>query len=515
MKHAKKILALLLALVTLSSFALADGSETPTEPESPAETTTTGTITIDNAVVRQTYTIYRILELESYNTTTGAYAYQANSAWKTWLKSQTDYVTVDAQGYVTWVKGADAAAFAKNAQEYAKTNSISSQGSESATTTTVTFTGLSLGYYLVDSTLGTLCSLDTTNPTVTIREKNVAPTNEKKVKEDSTGNFGNENDADIGQTVEFQSTITAQAGAENYVFHDKMSDGLTFGSVTGITLKSGESTTTVAASNYAVKTATDTDNKPSNNCTFEVVFTQDFCDTLKANDQIVISYTATLNENAVVGLQGNLNESKLSYGNNGSGTSTGTTTPSQTVTYTWDFDVLKYKNGVKTDVLEGVQFVLLHKSSETVPVEGGASTIRDVWKVAKVSNGKISGWEDVEDVENATWPTESILTTNASGKIEIDGLDADTYYLREIKALPGFNKLGADVEVKIEGKKKDAETGNDTYTTLVAEVNNQSGTELPSTGGIGTKIFYIAGAILAVGAAVLLVTKKRVSKTKN
>ena len=82
-----------------------------------------------------------------------------------------------------------------------------------ATSTTVSFTGLKLGYYLVDSTLGTLCSLDTTNPSVTIQEKNVAPGNEKKVEEDSTGNYGEKNDADIGQTVKFQSTITAQAGA--------------------------------------------------------------------------------------------------------------------------------------------------------------------------------------------------------------------------------------------------------------------------------------------------------------
>lgn len=503
MKHAKKILALLLALVTLSSFAFADG-----------ETTTTGTITIDNAVVDQTYTIYQILELESYDATAGAYAYKASSAWKTFVEGtgvKDVYLSTDAQGYVTWVEGADAAAFAKLAQAYAKENSTTitpSQDPKKATTTTVEFTGLALGYYLVDSSLGTLCSLDTTNPTVTIKEKNAAPTNEKKVKEDFTNQYGSENDADIGQTVYFQSTITAQAGAENYVFHDKMSTGLTFVEVTGITLTSGETTTAVATSYYTVKKATDTNNKPTDDCTFEVVFTQAFCDNLKANDKILISYTATLNASAVVGLPGNPNESQLSYGNDGNGDSTGTTTPSKTITYTWDLDILKYANDDETKKLAGVKFVLLRKVADSTQSD------KEVEKVATIVDGKIS-WVDAPTGENPTWPDGSVLTTNENGKIEINGLDADNYYLREIEALPGFNKLGADVTFTIKGKEKDAETGKDTYTTVLVKVNNQSGTELPSTGGIGTKIFYIAGAILAIGAAVLLVTKKRVSKTKN
>ena len=154
----------------------------------------------------------------------------------------------DAQGYVTWKDGADAAAFAKAAQKYAKDNSITNQGSVTATTTTVSFTSLDLGYYLVDTTLGTLCSLDTTNPNVVMKEKNEVPTNVKTVQEDSTSRYGEKNDANIGQTVNFQSTIIAQKGAQNYVFHDTMVAGLTCTGVTGITLKG----TTVDDSNYTV-----------------------------------------------------------------------------------------------------------------------------------------------------------------------------------------------------------------------------------------------------------------------
>lgn len=476
MKKIKKLASVCLALIM--ALALAVPAFAAGE---------TGSITINDAVVGQTYTVYQILDLESYNTSANAYAYKATTAWNTFINSSAIkgvYVNVDTQGYVTWVENADAAAFAKAAQAYAKDHSIANQGSVTATTTTVSFTGLDLGYYLVDTTLGTLCSLDTTNPSVVIEEKNEAPTNVKTVQEDSNNAWGETNDADIGQTVNFKSTITAQAGAENYVFHDTMSAGLTYTGVTGITLNG----TTVDASNYTV-TAPAADGD-----TFDVTFTQAFCDTLAAGDQIVISYTATLNENAVVGLPGNPNTSKVSYGDS---SNTKYTPESQTKTYTWDLDILKYANGDESKVLENAQFVLLN-SAKT--------------KVATIVSGKITGWVDVPAAGQdgtITWPANTVLTTGANGKIEIDGLDADTYYLREVKAPDGYNKLADDIQVTITGATTDEGTGALTYTTFVAKVNNQSGTELPSTGGIGTTIFYVLGAVLVVGAGVVLVTKKR------
>ena len=212
-----------------------------------------------------------------------AYSYTVNSAWKNFFKAAEGetpagkgltYVNIDAQGYVTWKENADVAAFAKDAEEFAKdltalkTHTASADGD-------FAFSELEAGYYLVTSTLGTKATVGTTpgNPNPEIQEKNAAPVNVKTVEEDSkvgkegVDAWGSTNDADIGQTVNFKSTITAQAGAENYVFHDTMSAGLTYTGVTGITLNE----TAVDASNYTVVTEGLTDG-----CTFEVRFTQAF-----------------------------------------------------------------------------------------------------------------------------------------------------------------------------------------------------------------------------------------------
>ena len=127
MKNRRKLASLLLALVML--FALATGVMGTQEG-----TLTGGSITINDAVPGQTYNAYQILYLESYNKDSGAYAYKANSAWKAWLETQTSYVTIDAQGYVTWVENADAAAFAKLAQVEAAKMTADATATASAAT---------------------------------------------------------------------------------------------------------------------------------------------------------------------------------------------------------------------------------------------------------------------------------------------------------------------------------------------------------------------------------------------
>lgn len=140
MKHAKRFASLLLALVMIMGLATTAFAAD-----------NTGSITISNAENGQTYTIYRILELEGYDKTAGAYAYKATTDWDSFITGNDikgTYVNVDAQGYVTWVQGASAADFAKAAQAYAKTNSVSNQGTVTASSATVEFNNLDLGYYL-------------------------------------------------------------------------------------------------------------------------------------------------------------------------------------------------------------------------------------------------------------------------------------------------------------------------------------------------------------------------------
>ena len=475
MKHVKRIANLALALVLV--LALSAGVFAADEK---------GSITIDNAVMGQSYTIYRILELESYNTADKAYSYKSTAAWSEFVNGsdvKDVYLKVNELGYVTWVEGADEAAFAKLVQQYAAAHAekVGYQGTQEAKSTTVKFENLELGYYLVDSTLGTLCSLNTTQPDVTIKEKNGAPTNEKTVEEDSTGAYGKVNDADIGQTVNFKSTITAQAGAENYVFHDTMSDGLTYGSVTGITLNGNA----VEASSYTVKTSGLTDG-----CTFEIRFEQSFCNTLKADDKIVISYTATVNENAVIGNAGNPNESKLEYGQSGKTT---TTPPSTTTTYTWELKVFKYTmNGENEKALDGAVFTLSKSADGANPI-ALVSEGNTVYRVAKEGESN----------------TVTEITTDTTGKFTIKGLDSDAYYLTEKTAPAGYNTLKEPVEVVINDK---GEVKYNKTSTGEVKVLNQTGAELPSTGGMGTTVFYVLGSALVLGAAVVLVTRKRMKE---
>lgn len=480
MKRTKKFASLLLALVmvfAMSVTAFAAG---------------TNTITVKNAVSGQKYELYKILDL-SVNENKTAYSYTVNSTWADFFKSPDgkglSYVSIDTMGYVTWKDNADAAAFAKDAEAFAKgltalkTITADNDGD-------ITFSDLEAGYYLVTSTLGTKATVGTTpgNPNPEIREKNEVPTNVKTVEEDSTGKYGSTNDADIGQTVNFKSTITAQPGAESYVFEDTMSAGLTYNNDAKVYTDEAM-TTELAAANYTVN------NNPGDGKTFTITFAQSYLDTITAETKLYVKYSAALNEGAVVGLPGNSNKSTLKYGDS---TNTKSTPESETITYTWDLDVLKYGNSDKNNVLENAQFVLLNKDKN---------------KVAVVVDGKLTGWANVPAAgENGTiaWPANTVLTTNAQGKIEISGLDSDTYYLREIKAPAGYNTLKEDVEVVITGATK-GEGSELTYKTVLAEIQNLSGTELPSTGGIGTTNFYVLGSILVVAAGVLLVTKKRMS----
>lgn len=486
------------------------GMDTKVNAEEGAQPGTEGSITIANALPKQEYKLYRILELESFNTTSGAYSYKLSEKWNRFI-SDTNYnagnYLKEENGYVIWINensdDATVRAFVKEALKYAQEKNIaydSSIKNETESEKSIAADNLPLGYYLVDSSAGALCNLTTTASNATINEKNGTPTVAKKVKEDSTGIFDSSNTADIGQTVEFQTTITAQAGVQNYVLHDKMSNGLTFdANSVSVNLKKNDPEQTTTITDYVLKTSELSETDPI--CTFHIEFTKLFCDSLSAGDQIIVSYSATLNENAIVGNAGNKNETWLKYGN---GTDT---THSTTTTKTFEIPVFKYakKDNVETG-LAGAKFTLSKNTNGSFPinlikVSDATGTLGLTYRVAKEGETSVA--------------TE--ITTPSNGEFVIQGLAADTYYLTEIEAPKGYNKLAAPIKVEINDKdgtlKIDGQDKIDGVSITQVNVENKTGTLLPSTGGMGTTIIYMAGAILVIASGIVLVSKKR-SKAK-
>lgn len=453
-------------------------------------------ITINKAIVGESYSIYKVLTLESYNATNNTYIYRVAAGWEDFitegegknylqLNGNLDETTDTEDLYVTW-KAEDTdtvkQAFTKAALAYAKTKSIAPTASKEADATTIVFdkktdgTDLDLGYYVIDSTLGSLCILTTTKPTATVDEKNTIPSIKKEVQENTTKLWGTENDVNIGETVEFKSTITVGTGTEKYVFYDKMDNGLT---LTENSIEVYVDDTLVdATGNYTI------DTTATDSYTFKIEFTDTYIDSLEKDATIEIAYEAVLNEDAIIEGEGNTNEAWLTYGNKQ------TTEHKKTYTYTYAFDLIK-KNADETLELTGAKFKLYtNKTGGTeIPV---VEYTEECATGVKCYRRAVSGETGVE-IE--------------AGKVYIKGLDAAKYYLEETVAPIGYNKLSERVEVEIS-----TATDENTYERTSITVRNSNGTLLPSTGGIGTVLFLTIGSLLVLGFGVLLVTKLRMSK---
>lgn len=505
MKLIKKIAAIMFAFMMVVSMSCNVKADEGTS------STTKGTITISNAIPGQTYKIYKILDLESYSTNVvkgeekGNFAYKPSSEWANFIKGENvkdKYFTFDGE-YVSWKENASVEEFAKQAILYAnKKNQVITANdtktvpaaSAGQTTSTLTFEVPSLGYYLVDSSVGTLCSLDTTKPAATIQEKNGVPSVDKIITSGGVVSAdGKSNSASIGDTVYFQTTITAQPGAQNYVLHDKMSDGLTFNGNGNVVVKKGD--TTLNSLDYALN------NEITDGCAFEIVFTKDFCNTLNTNDKITVTYSATLNEKAVIGnvdkntIDKNTNETWLKYGDEKE------TTHQPTITKTFEMNVFKFykdkNDSNKEKGLAGATFKLTKDSQEAKNISfvktSNETVMDDVYRVAKTG-------------ETGAVPT---ITSPDSGKFTIKGLGAGTYYLTETKQPTGYNKLSGPVIVEINDNGEIFVNDSPTANIGAVKVENKSGTVLPSTGGAGTTMIYLVGAVLVLGSGVVLATKRR------
>lgn len=259
-----------------------------------------------------------------------------------------------------------------------------------------------------------------------------------------------------------------------------MESGLTFDN--SVTVTKGEQKLS-APQDYSLVVSPSTTIK--DDCTFEIVFTQKFCDTLKADDKIIVTYSAILNKDATIAGDGNKNETWLKYGDKSE------TTHDKTITKTYEIPVFKY-TGTDTP-LAGANFTLKKEgSSEAVSlisIETPEGKKGDFYRVA------VTG-----ETGNST------VTTGNTGKFKIQGLDAGRYYLTETQQPAGYNKLKDPIEIVID---ENGDIKVDTNKVDEVKVLNNTGSLLPSTGGMGTTLFYIFGAILVIGSGVVLITKKR------
>lgn len=458
-----------------------------------------------------------------------AVSYTLTDEWKQFFTNTTldgltgvtnENVNDKANGYVSQLKGSALLTFATKASNWAQTEANKNMAKATTTVSnnltdgkyTATFTGLDYGYYVVavqgatlantSNEYATLVSVDSTNVNANI--KGDLPTVVKKVQVDGTGKDAT--DAKIGDSLTFTltSTIPDMSAYNTYTFNfkDTLSKGLTFGQVNSV--KVGDTTLT-KGTDYTVSTSEGSDKN-----TLLTVTMNDFKNKQQANagKKITVTYTATLNENAVVGGAGNTNSAKIQYSNDPSTNGTGESEPSKVRVFTYGFTVDKY-TGDKYDNaatrLAGAEFTLAPKNGTAisfVQVAAGSATANAVYRVAKAG-------------ETGTTTT---ITTPANGKVVFQGLENGEYTLTETKAPAGYNKLASAIGVKVNGQNNGTDTTDATVTITynndngssynqtasngVIPVQNKSGAILPGTGGMGTIAFTVIGVlVIALGVA--------------
>lgn len=456
-----------------------------------------------------------------------AVSYTLTDEWKPFFKNSVGLTDVTdanvndkANEYVSGLTGKekDLSTFAANASNWAQTNNITADAtatvSKNAATDgkyTATFTNLDYGYYVVavpgatvadtNSQYAALVRVHSTSVDAEI--KGALPTVDKKVQVNGTGKDAT--DAKIGDTLTFTltSTIPDMSAYNTYTFNfkDTLSKGLTFGQVTSV--KVGDTTLT-KDTDYTVTTAPADSGK-----TLLTVAMKDFKTKQQANagKKITVTYTATLNKDAVVGGAGNVNSATIQYSNNPSTNGTGESEPSKVRVFTYGFTVDKYTGDQYTDAatrLAGAKFTLAPKNGDPmsfVQVNAGSATANAVYRVAKAG-------------ETGT----TTITTPENGKVDFQGLKNGEYTLTETEAPAGYNKLASAIGVKVDGRNDGTDNTDATVTITynndngsvygehasngVIPVRNKSGVTLPGTGGMGTIAFTVIGVlVIALGVA--------------
>ena len=462
----------------------------------------TYTITIDKSTSGHQYTAYQIFAGDLATDANGNNIL-SNITWGNGIteagKTALGNAAEKAESLTTV---ADAKAFAKAVEEYL-TNGYDSTYNEG---TNYTIGNLPAGYYLIKDN-ATLDGSETYTEymlkvvqDVSTEPKDSSVSFEKKVKDtnDTTGvttEWQDSADYDIGDEVPFQLKGTVASDYEKYdtykfIFHDKQETGLTFNKDSVKVYVNGNKIT----GNYTVVTS------PDDDCTFEIKFDNlKDIDSVQAGSEITVEYTSTLSNTATIGKDGNVNEARLEFSNNpnGGGT-TGKTDWDNVIVFTYDVVVNKYANSVEeANRLAGAEFTL-----EKVLADGTKKTIT-VTKFNDDKSFRFSGLDDGDYILTET--------TTPAGYNTIDPI---TFTVGADHKITWTTETRSEILTSLTGT---AAAGNITFTAnddkseLSTDVINRSGATLPETGGIGTTIFYVVGGVLMAGAAILLITKKRMS----
>lgn len=429
-----------------------------------------GSITVENPKDGEDYTAYLVFDVV-YNDDQSAYSYTiaSDSQWlpvvETYAGVTLSDAVTDGDGNTFYIveknDGFSAAAFAKALQGALEGKTgielTLADGKASAS-------GLDLGYYFVSSTSGALCNLTTTQPDAIIFDKNDVPF--EKTADDVS--------VEVGQTVGFvlEGKVPDTTGFDTYIYaiSDVMSSGLTFNKdvkvyVDGRLLDGNYTLNYTPAEEGATGFALDID----------VMQLQDL-----TGKQIKVTYSAVVNADAVAVIQ--YNDAELKYSNDPTDSSKYTTIPSEEKLYTAKIVIDKFESGNEQKKLAGAQFVLMNSSSEFYAYDSDTETV---------------SW--VAEQKDAT-----VITTDDTGFAAFIGLEDGVYTLKEIEAPAGYNLLTSTIDITVAGSDSDAAT-----LTVTAEVANNTGSQLPGTGGIGTTIFYTLGITMMAAPVIVLLAKKR------
>jgi fimbrial isopeptide formation D2 family protein/LPXTG-motif cell wall-anchored protein len=540
MKNFKRMLSLLLAVVMvigISAFTFADDE-------------TTYSITVKDSTSGKTYQAYQI-----FAGTINEDGDLVISGWGSGIDSNTSLNYTD---YVEQAEAATANTDLANdfARELLKIINTPTKETSSLTNNTYVIAGLETGYYLVKASDGTatLALLKLVNGDIDVTPKTGTPTFVKKVMDvnDTTAEksgWQDSADYDIGDDVPFQLTATLGNDVEYYnaypvEFKDTLSEGLTY--------------------NYGIKVMLDGKTDVTKWFTVKVdgqnltIFTKD----AKAfdatnNSTIVVTYNATLNEQAVIGSDGNPNTAQLVYANNPNVTypvySDDTKKTIETSTPSEDEYKKTNPSGGDDEANVDDQKAPDDYTSEDETNNGGTPTTSESVKdtvivfTYKVVINKYD--ENMNALAGATFVLEKQLSDGSTKEITavtdkdgvvftFSGLDDGTYVIKETETPDNYNAISditfeisaehdttADTPTltKLNGIEVNADDGTITLTegqdatvdtsngTITANIQNFKGSTLPETGGMGTKLFYVFGGLLVLGASILLITKKRMN----